>query len=511
MSEIVLIADADGERGRRIAAACRARGITTSVTTHGAAALEIALAESPVAMVAQVDLPLIDGPRLSEILHANPRTQAMGILFVGDVNGSAPPRDAAGRVVPGHADPETIAHFVEALLSKRRAPRSRRASALDADAGGVEGELAQISLMELIELFHVNRKTGVVELQRGRGRRRETGRVYLRDGDIVQAAVGMVEGEKALYRMFAWDRGRFLFRSEEISVDAGIERPTRALLREGARHVKEWERLAVELPPKNAQVALKVARASLPNVLHPLTQEVLLTLEICDRVQDVLDRCSYPDYQVLRTLHTLIRRDMVELRQGAPRSENNGSSLFSSALAARLRDWIDQGRPRASAWPDAKLLMIASESAAMRTLIALLERIPGAEMSALALAPAVQPVARLPVDEEIGLELIEAPSARRFAPIWPLAAHGAVATVFVHSGSPAHSVEALRGAINQVCTLPRARVFHLLLQDKEREERVQALCERLSLFDDRSVFALSPEKAGDAVARLREILSQLLP
>ena len=58
MSEIVLIADADAERGRRVAVACRACGITTSVTTHGAAALEIALAESPVAMVAQVDLPL---------------------------------------------------------------------------------------------------------------------------------------------------------------------------------------------------------------------------------------------------------------------------------------------------------------------------------------------------------------------------------------------------------------------------------------------------------------------
>ena len=43
----------------------------------------------PVAMVAQVDLPLIDGPRLNEILHANPRTESMGILFVGDENSSS--------------------------------------------------------------------------------------------------------------------------------------------------------------------------------------------------------------------------------------------------------------------------------------------------------------------------------------------------------------------------------------------------------------------------------------
>jgi CheY-like chemotaxis protein len=511
VSEIVLIADADGERGRRIAAACRARGITTSTTTHGAAALEIALAESPVAMVAQVDLPLIDGPKLSEILHANPRTQSMGILFIGDASGTQPANDRAGRVVPGHADPETIAHFVEALLLKRRPPRAGRGAQPKADPGGVEGQLSQIGLMELLELFHVNRKTGLVELRRGRGRRSEIGRVYLRDGDVVQASVGSVAGEKALYRLFAWDRGRFVFRSEEVSIEAEIDRPTRALLREGARHVKEWERLGSELPPKNARVTLRVARASLPSVLHPLTQEVLLTLELCDRVQDVLDRCSYPDYQVLRTLHTLIRRGMVELRQGAPRTEGSGGSLFSAALAARLRDWLDQGRPRSGLTPDAKVLMLASDPAAMRTLVALIERLPGAEMSALALAPAVQLVARLPVDEEFGLELIEAPAVRRFAPIWPLAAHGAAATLFVHSGSPAHSVDALREAFNGVCRLPRARVFHLLLQDKEREERIQALCERLSLYDDRSVFALAPESAEESIPRLREIFAQLLP
>jgi CheY-like chemotaxis protein len=508
VSEIVLIADADGERGRRIATACRACGITTSVTTHGAAALEIALAESPAAMVAQVDLPLIDGPRLTEILRANPRTQSMGILFVGDADSSARHSSATGRIVPGHADPETIAHFVQALLAKRRPSPGQ---SLDADLGGVEGQLVQITLMELIELFHVNRKTGVVELRRGRGRRAETGCVYLRDGDVIQATVGSVQSEKALYRLFAWGRGHFVFRPQEISIEPAIDRPTRALLREGKRHVVEWERLSTELPARNAHVALKVARASLPNVLHPLTQEVLLTLDISDRVEDVLDRCSYPDYQVLRTLHTLIRRGLVELRQGAPRVEANGNGLFSSALAARLRDWLDPARSRNASPTDAKLLLIASEPAGLQTLHPLLERLPGAEITGLASVSAVQSIARLPVDDELGIELIGAPAAQRFAPVWPLAAHGALATLFVHCGSPAQSVEALRPAFDTVCALPRARSFHLLLQEKAREEPVLALCERLSLFDDRSVFALSPERGADAVSRLREILAQLLP
>ena len=41
----ILIADGDAERGRKIAAACTERGLVCRVTTHGAAALEVALGE----------------------------------------------------------------------------------------------------------------------------------------------------------------------------------------------------------------------------------------------------------------------------------------------------------------------------------------------------------------------------------------------------------------------------------------------------------------------------------
>ena len=84
LRDVVLIADSDVERAERLAAACTERGIDVQVATHGARALEIALAELPVALVTQLDLPLIEGARLAEILRANPRTESTGILFIAD-------------------------------------------------------------------------------------------------------------------------------------------------------------------------------------------------------------------------------------------------------------------------------------------------------------------------------------------------------------------------------------------------------------------------------------------
>jgi len=507
MVDTVLVADGDTERGRRVAEACRAIGIEARVVTHGAAALEIALAEKPAAMVAQVELPLIDGTRLAGILHANPHTRSMAMLFVGDGPGDGAARDTQnGQVIPGHADPDTIAHFIQALLRKRS---PEPLAAAGRDAPGVEGKLAQVALSELIELFHVNRKTGVIELRQRGGRRAATGRIALRDGDVIQAQTGSVEGEKALYRLLAWRRGSFAFREGAVDERASIERPTRALLREAQRQADESE-IRSELPAAHARIALKVARSSLPNVLHPLTQEVLLALDLSGRVQEVLDRCSFPDYQVLRTLQTLIRRGMVELRAENARPETPAGGLFAPSLVARLRDWLEQGRSRDAAPLDAKVVLIASQPEAASALVSLFARVPGVEHTPRGETPGVWPTLRIAVDEDVAIELFEVPADARFAPIWPIAAHGALATLFVHSGGIDASVAALRAAIEEVGALPRSRCFHLLLE-KTDPRAVGALSERLALFDDRSVLAVSPERPDAAAASLRELLARLLP
>ena len=84
-----LIADADYQRGKRVAAACEDLGIETCVVTHGAAALERALADPPAVLVVQLGLPLIDGAQLGGILHANPRTNGVGVLYLADTTADA--------------------------------------------------------------------------------------------------------------------------------------------------------------------------------------------------------------------------------------------------------------------------------------------------------------------------------------------------------------------------------------------------------------------------------------
>jgi len=516
MSAQILIADGDVERGGRMAAACAARGLACQVTTHGAAALEAALSEIPEVLVSQLELPLIDGPKLAAILHANPRTQGVAVVFVGDQPGDAQLGGLVGQLIPPPLDPDVVAGCVQTLLGERSDGRAKPAP--PGEEGGVEGQLAQLPLADLLQLFHVSRKTGTVEVVRGpAGGRRQVGRVVLRDGDVVAASVASVEGEKALFRMLAWDRGSFAFKPERVTIEPSIQAPTRPLLREGLRQIREWQRMAVDLPPLSASVALKIPRSTLPNVIHPLTQEVLVVLDLYSRVQDVVDKCSYPDYQVLRTLHTLVQRGMVELHQEPEATElARELRLFSPARTARLREWLEVDRPGTPSARDAKLLLVASDASAMRDFSRLFRRLPGVEVDSriergrLARDDLLT-IGRVAVDSQVGIDLVHLPAAERFAPLWPVAGHGALATLLLLSGAVGPAVASVRAVAEVLGALPHARMFHLLLLEKGERVSPEDLRQNLSIVDDGSLFLIpleSPEKAG---VLLREMFGRILP
>lgn len=512
MSSAILIADGHAARAQRVGKACAARGFATAFARHGAEALEAALADVPDVVIAPVDLALIDAQRLAEILRANPRTQDVRFLFLG----RAPAAKAMGafdEALPPSADADEVAMRVEAMLAQRaRVDAVEREAAADHE---VQGKLSQIPLTDLLQLFHMNRRTGILELVRQEpDGAEERGATWLRDGNLLQAAVGRVEGEKALFRMLAWRDGSFAFTPNRVSSAPRILTPTRALLLEGMRQLDEWDRIRASLPPLDAQVILSVKKSDLPGSVHPLTQEVLLLLEIHDLVRDVVDHCSYPDYQVLRTLQALAERRLVQLRRDPGRPADRSAALFAPVQVRRLRDWLQAGRPRSAPLRDAKLLLVSADASGTRDFARLLAGLPGMSLAAPfergTFSPEdVAPLGRLAVGDGLGIELLHVPSDPRFAPVWPLAAHGALGTLLLVA--PGGEPESLARVSEALRSRPRARLFHVLLLRKGERLAPQELSSRFSLLDESSLFLVQLESGKDPASLLRTMLARVMP
>lgn len=517
MSGAVLIADGNAARARRLGEACASRGFATSFAPNGAAALEAALADVPDVVIAPVDLALIDARKLAEILRANPRAQGVRFVFLGRL----PERERQGsffdEVMPPSADPDEIALRVEGLLVQRaRIDAAWRDSEADRE---LQGRLSQIPLTDLLQLFHMNRRSGVIELSRREsGEREERGTIWVRDGNLVQAAAGSVEGEKALFRLLGWRDGTFSFTPSRLQMTPRILTPTRALLMEGMRQLDEWDRLRATLPARDARVVLKVAKADLPGGVHPLTQEVLLLLELYDRVADVVDHSSHPDYQVLRTLQALADRQMVELRQEARGAlpEAAAEGFFGAAQVRRLRDWLQAGRPRAAEALEAKLLVFSPDEAATRDFARLLAEIPGMRLAETAregqLGPEdLVPIGRIAVDPGLAIRVIHVPADRRFAPVWPVVAHGALASLLLVRGSERGAEDRVAPVADALRRLPRARLFHLLLLHKGERLVPEEVQEKMARLGDGSLFLVPLEGGKEGAAVLRTLLGRVMP
>ena len=515
-NDLILIADGDAARGERIARALEGAGRRCRLAAHGVSALEIALSEPPGLIVVHADLPLVEAAKLAEILRSNPRTRGVQFLVLGRDARRAAWAGVGEEWLDAKASDDEIVAAVARLLERQT--RIERLDQGAHEASEFAGSLADIRPGELLQLLHLRRVTGRLTVAAGSDDGlRGTLQVRFAAGEIQAAEIGPVHGEKALFRLL--DRTAGLFRFEPGSTEGPLEikLPTRVLLAEGMRQLEEWNRLAPKLPPIESPIRMKVARSELPPVLHPLTQEVIGLIDEASRVGDVIDLCSQPDYQVLRTLHTLAERGIIELgraRIAAP--DGLGNALFNEAQCRRLRGFVQSERRSGAPLPDAKLLVVAASEVATRRFADLLAKVPGAE-----LAPVLErrweetlpltALGRIAVDAEFSIDLIHLPEDASYASLWPFAAHRALGTIFLLDAKMGGSASALVDVAAALGRQPGARNFHVVLLGEGERVSPDELRENLSLLDSASLFLLPIDPRKDPSSLLRSLFARIVP
>ena len=108
----------------------------------------------------------------------------------------------------------------------------------------LQGSLSELPLPDVIQLVSVSGKTGAFEI---RGEQ-AFGRIYLRDGQIVDAMVGNLRGDSAVYEMAIWSEGTFSFDPGKESDAVTIHMSNASLMMEAARRLDEWRVLSRKIP-----------------------------------------------------------------------------------------------------------------------------------------------------------------------------------------------------------------------------------------------------------------------
>jgi hypothetical protein len=179
---------------------------------------------------------------------------------------------------------------------------------------GLKGDLAELSLADLIEMTSLGGKTGRLTLFDEEGT--VAGGLAFRDGRLVGARCGELGAEKAFYALLTLKDGAFDFDPTAELDEESCNLPTESLLLEGMRRLDELRRLRRELPAP-ARVRLLGGEAQDELEARALGYLGPGARLLGDIVEGLLVGGDADEYDALKTLQRLAVRGIVRVEAGA--------------------------------------------------------------------------------------------------------------------------------------------------------------------------------------------------
>jgi hypothetical protein len=203
----------------------------------------------------------------------------------------------------------------------------------------LQGSLTELSLPDVIQLVSVSGKTGAFNLNRDG----EIGKIFLKEGQIVDAAVGTLRGEHAVYEMAIWSQGDFSFNPGEETDQTTVHKSNANLMMEAARRLDEWRVLSRKIPSLDLIPFFPPRERGLEQVTLSPHEWILVTRVDGKRsIEEIAAILQWSAFDVSKLLFGMITSGLVALRspedgKGESRLDGPPSPVTLLGLAEKIR------------------------------------------------------------------------------------------------------------------------------------------------------------------------------
>jgi CheY-like chemotaxis protein len=299
----LLLVDADVCSARILEVSLKREGYNVTAVTDGIEALEQMATSAPDLVLTDTHLPRLDGYALVRQLKDNVAWADVPVVFLSRERSV---EDKVRGLELGVEDYLTKPIFVRELLTRVKILLARRdqegiASRPSSALGRMHlsGSIEDMTVVDLVQMFEVARKSGILKLYDGR----RTATIFFRDGKIVDAEAGALRGERAVFRMLAWNQARFDTAFGPVRNDDVILTSTQGVLMEGMRRADEWGRLLEQVPPLGT--VCDVDRHEFLSRLSDIPDEANGILRLVDGRRSLLEIVEDAPFEDLHTLTEL--------------------------------------------------------------------------------------------------------------------------------------------------------------------------------------------------------------
>lgn len=481
----ILIAFRDEEETRAFAQALGKLGYDVATAKDGAGALETSVREAPSLIVAGVDLPVIDGEKLFQILRTNPHTSKAPFLFISnsivDVKGF---RTGIDIFLLRPINMEELCGRIRQALSLRASGSSGK---------DIEGKLAHMSLADIIQFLHMNKKEGELRISSPEA----SGSVLIKDGDIYNASLNGIEREKALFRLLQWTDGKFEFIPKPVTSARKIKASAGSVLMEGMRQIDEFRKNVDAFPDPHMLLKLKSETMSPPKGLQPIIYDVIQLARLYQKVEDIVEKSHYTDYEVYKTLSSLIAKGILEEYKPESVSKKEPAEFLTLDQAISIREKIISRFNDMFNLNCGKILVLSTSGAINASFFERCRRIPGFSLnqrSAIAQISADNPLgeaAALKLYGGMDLIFFSIPSVRNMGPLWKAFSTNLVGALILWDEEGLAEIKELAAAKRDIQLKRRVPAVHIFA-GKKLSSAEEAECKRaFALRLDEPLFKLN--------------------
>ena len=330
-NETILVVDADLKSQKVLEVSFKKAGYRVILTASRREAIQRLGTDAPELILCDTTLPDGDGFAFCEQLKHNPSFADIPVMFLTEDDALSQKMRA---FEIGAAEYLTKPIYIKEVISRVELLLQRRAKALlnDGEAEQVEGDLDDITMIDLLQNIERELRSGTITLER----KGTQASLFFREGNILDASCGKLQGEEAIYRLMLWPSGRFLIQYHDLVRRADhIDKDATALLMEGMRRLDRWNEMVVTLP--NLNRAFEADYQRLPELSRDWPAEVGRIVRLFDgyrTLRDVIDDSPLDDITTLRIIRKLLDEDV--LLDVTP----NEAALSSNAQQTNLASWL---------------------------------------------------------------------------------------------------------------------------------------------------------------------------
>ncbi|HHL40222.1 MAG TPA: DUF4388 domain-containing protein [Deltaproteobacteria bacterium] len=490
-----------------------ARGFELIVACDGAEAVELATRLGPDLAIVDINMPTINGERIFHLLRTSPHASGVHFVLIADTHVELKGFNQASDLLflrPLYLD-EVYGRLMQMLSAGER--RSRGSSQ-------IAGDLAYMSLPDLLQMLQMNRREGELRIEHGSTR----GVVTIKDGDVYNATYGNTAGEKAFYRLMGLHEGKFEFVSRPVTEGRRLRGSTESLMMEGSRQIDELAKLMKSFPIENSLVKVKVDPKTLPEGLQPVIYETLSLAGLYRKVSDIVENASHPDFIVYQTVLSLMKKGILE----EVKAGESGDALIEAADEARVMERIAEltGEVAAAAGPryrqrgrertagvKAKLFVAAPGPGVLHSFIDACKPMPEFFRSYnRTCRPGEEAVGEAgSIKLRCGLELVLflVPTVEQMGPLWRAFSSDLAGLFLVLGGGGAQGAAGLAAMRRDILSRRRLPVLHIVRADGE-DASAEELRSALGLGHSEELHTLDPHAANPAQPLFRAYFDRLL-